>query len=431
MFNVGSVFFGGIFYGGGGGGGTVESVSGAEGVSVDNSDPDNPVVELGDDTNGSSVPFTQGRFLDLADFNLLFWFDGVSTGDGIEVSGSNKYLEIFNQAGDFLQLGATGSLYQDTAGDESFWTTIYIEFTAPGGLPLSILGPNNLTLEDGTFNSIFAAADWQIGTAIGMDPEVYIQNTQIQLINSASGIGTAFQSSNWTMQNNSDHTIFTTMELNNLLMQDSGGVDNMELTELALNFANAASQTSGLTAGEFAMDDPAASQSLGATAQLGYFAQAVAFPNATMFITSDGFNWQEEGAGGQSYATLSGGELQLYDYLNLFLNTIGADAQTMENETTTNTLNLTPDSLFLSDTAADFETLFTKASGYIGKPAGQTQQGILDIWGGGLTTNDPDSSTNDSVWQFGANVAAVSVVDLTKYLAVWINGTRYKLATMS
>jgi hypothetical protein len=428
---------------GGGGGGTVDSVSGAEGISVDNTDPANPIVELGDSADGSSVPFTENRTIDLAGNNFLIndllneieWEIGGGSISAADITGDTLVMDINSlvfstTTGEQGTFNVSGVNFSDSALDTSLLSASHLRFIVAGGEPNSILTGGELKIDNGAQNVTIVPTEISVGTVAG-DPVINITDTDITFIDSAGGDTSILSAVQWQMYSDSDATIQTTVTLNDLLMQDSGGVDNMNLTELVLQFNNSISQSAFLSAGAFEMNDAAAAQVLAATCDLGFFAQSVSSGNQTMFITNEGFSWQQFSGGGGAYVTLTDGEMQFFDPTNNFINTIGADSQTMEDETTNNVLNLTPDSLFLSDALASFETLFTKQSGYIGLPSGSAALATFDVWGGGLSTNDPDTGTNDQIWEFGAEVAAAGVLDTTKYLAVWINGTRYQLATFT
>lgn len=447
--------------GGGGGGGSVNSVTGVEGIFIDNTTPTDPIVMLGDTIDGSSVPFTLDRFLDASMFSLIIntptgkivegsYIDPTTVHRDFAVLANSSYFAGNPDAGnngcivvDTSQTPNVGQpymLFQDPQFDTWVRPNSIQQFDSSGNQYLSLLTPEYLRFYDNVDTDLYgyyAEGNWQLSsdtttiTANATDQAAIVVAGNIagglnmSIINGATdpsatveynltndlshvaqfALYSSIADNPWTedstfLLTNSQKIIFHTFS-GEFAFTSTPAFDAPDLLLYSFGNGNWAFGNGMNTAGGFPSDS-------GDTVQIH---------EGTLYIDDSSSNTNRQSAGDITLTYHADGSTATLD------NVQGLDV----NDVTGNIAGSYRAGNFgVSDGTGLKFTQFTTSGGVINSDL-VAQTAVLDVWGD-LTTEDPLSPGSLGPGIKMGNVEAGAVaLDATHYWAISVNGVTKKV----
>ena len=479
MLNVGSIFFGKGGNPSGGGGGAVESVTGDEGIFVNNGDPLNPVVEWGGDfdspqaitaqlespreifVNGNPVFFT----LDVAAVSGPTRSAVITPSDPFVIPnmGGFQVEENISAFGHSERKGYTlFSLdnYQTTiwarrsANDGTYFGTTYGNTLAPGQAGftffdngMSAAGQNNISLglfdtdtDDGFSFQVKGNMSLYFVTPVtpptnansaGLAWDAATNQVQGALLNNGLSVDTssgeiAFVLGNDVGDPSSPAQFSSAREILtngfDLQMTDNAGnVFSYGNSHVVGN--NAAGYSMDLLASDIAFFDPT-----------GVYEATLSSQYLTIADNSGNENQQSSTniqlsniLNPNNFTNIQNQTIRLQDGVE-FVTDINSGLVDVEDTVSNNYGHFTPDELLLSNGISGGGSSLSQVYFAVNAPAAASAYGIADFWGGGITTADPNNPTSQGgVIEIGQIVTAAVALDTTRYLAGSLNGSPIKI----
>lgn len=177
--------------GGGGGGGGIASVVGGTGIDVDNTDPENPVVNI--ESGYLATVATTGSYDDLSDLPTLgdlAALDTINNGNwsGTDLAVSNGGTGASDAAGARTNLGLViGTNVQAYSANLSSWSSV----TRATGFDTFAATPTSANLRALLTDEVGTGAAYFVGGALGTPASVTLTNgTGLPISTGVSGLGT-------------------------------------------------------------------------------------------------------------------------------------------------------------------------------------------------------------------------------------------------